>query len=424
MPIQFGPNFAQSLLSGAQIGQNIALRGRQADLQDQQEAIRQKMLPLQLQALQDAHKQSLMKTDGGAQANYIINYLNAMHQRQAQQHAQQQASPAMPNVPMPAQSELVRPDQYLNHMASLIQQSGAAGGQPQSQAVPIPMRPAISTQSPAISTQQQTQPPVSLQQMVTQQRPVSQMQSPQMPARPQLPGGLSPDDYQALALIGKAPKVAPMDPYTKEQMDYQNKSLLQQQKGQIESQVAKEKILDASDQKRLDTLREALPYSNELAHRIDRTIKFVKEHPNLFGPGYLGFQSLGGSSYTQNVRLRDHPELRAGYKEVTRTLGDLQAEKAKQYSGSKALATAFNLAKQSKATPDDYPEGIVNVLSGAYKALTPAIQSESAWYKHHSSEELPYGEEKPKSLLPAISKVKAMPDGSYRYLRGDKWSTQ
>lgn len=383
MAITLGPTLAQSLLSGANIGSGIAQREAQSEAQRKQQELAQQQLamqkqlqPYKLQQLQAAADMAKMKQ------NYLHNIFSKMSQ--TNQQAQPTAQGSVPGMDIPFNS-------------GLAPAQGAMQAQPATQtAQPVDM----SALHQHIQNMQQA-----AQQQQSAQQP-AQQQGIQQPfhIQDQGAGQLNP---MALSFLGlKAPAENPVE---KANLEVAAKKAEDTNQAEIKSRAA-----------RLDDIQSTLPEIASLMQRIPGALKILSNNPDLFGPGIGGHPSLGGSAYRQQT-IRD-PEKLAKIKEVDTLLQELQGLKGKQLSGSRVLASALKLAGGTKASIDDHPAQIQQVLFNIGKAFYPAYQSESKYFKKYRKDLTGMPDNLESLSLPPITNIRKNPNtGELIYERGGKW---
>ena len=106
-------------------------------------------------------------------------------------------------------------------------------------------------------------------------------------------------------------------------------------------ETTEEKETAKAETKRRAALKEEIPVAHETVNKVDQAIEIATRHPEWFGPGAGGFDSLGGPSYRKR-KITD-PE----YGTLETIFGGLVGPQAQEFS-TRGLGAALKLAQEIK----------------------------------------------------------------------------
>lgn len=221
-------------------------------------------------------------------------------------------------------------------------------------------------------------------------------------------GYISPKDQILMQLLGmKVPSIT-QSPQEKANLEVQTKAKEAQSSAQAQA-----------DQKRLAAAPQNLQTMADLITRIHNALPVIARNPNFFGPGLLGYDIMGPS---YRMRHQDDPQKQAEMKNLQTLFAELQMMKAKDFSGSRVLASAIPLAGLAKTSLSDYAPASMSTLTNILQKLTPAFQAEKSWYEKHSSAPLGLRSDDDTLSLPPISQTKYDKNTDTFYeKRGNQW---
>jgi hypothetical protein len=131
--------------------------------------------------------------------------------------------------------------------------------------------------------------------------------------------------------------------------------------------------------------KQALPHLEDIYERLDEGIKIAEKHPEWFGPGFMGYDSIGGQKFREQLSKTDNED----YGKLNTIFTDIVGPAAQALSGSgKVLASGLNFAIGAKPGFDKQHKISTGMMKEIFKKMGKdiSVNKERAGIKEKPSQ--------------------------------------
>jgi hypothetical protein len=142
-------------------------------------------------------------------------------------------------------------------------------------------------------------------------------------------------------------------------------------------QEAADKKTAALEAQQAFDAKQALPHLEDIYERLEEGIKIGENHPEWFGPGFMGFDSIGGQKFREQLSKTDNED----YGKLSSLFADIVGPASQALSGpGKVLASGLDYAIATKPGFDKQHK----IATGMMKEILKKMGKDISTSKKHA----------------------------------------